>query len=140
LDFEFSVSFFYLAYFSRIMLINAGTYFAYCKSFGNFWSEIFYGVERWMMSMSFSQQYQSIFDRYDMTRTCAQKADMRQLNLPHGTKTKKWKTEKLKVKNGYAQKYQQTVQGIREVSPEKEKKLQWEEFAQKEGFKLEMKE
>ena len=93
-----------------------------------------------MMSMSFSQQYQSIFDRYDMTRTCAQKADMRQLNLPHGTKTKKWKTEKLKVKNGYAQKYQPTVQGIREVSPEKEKKLQWEEFAQKEGFKLEMKE
>jgi len=43
------------------------------------------------------------YSAYDMTwdavLTCDQKADMRQLNLPHRTKTKKWKTEKLKVKN-----------------------------------------
>jgi len=36
------------------------------------------------------------------------KADTSQLNLPHGTDNKKWKTEKLKSKKktGYAQKYQ----------------------------------
>jgi len=40
-----------------------------------------------------------------------------QLNLPHGTKLKKWKREKLKSKKPrYAQKYRQTVRGIRGVS------------------------
>jgi len=41
-----------------------------------------------------------IMIRYDM-RCCFNvrwKADISQLNLPHGTKTKKWKTEKLKSK------------------------------------------
>jgi len=44
--------------------------------------------------------------RYD-TGCCfnvRSKADMSQLNLPHGTDNKKCKTEKLKSKNGYAQK------------------------------------
>ena len=42
--------------------------------------------------------------------------------LPHGTKNKKWKREKkLKSKNGYAQKYRETVRGIRGVSPGEEK-------------------
>jgi len=45
------------------------------------------------------------------------KAD--RLNLPHETKNKKeQKKEKLKCKNGYAQKYQQTVWGIHGVSPD----------------------
>jgi len=45
------------------------------------------------------------------------KAD--RLNLPHETKNKKKrKKEKLKCKNGYAQKYQQTVWGIHGVSPD----------------------
>ena len=35
--------------------------------------------------------------------------------------TKKWKKVKLKSKNGYAQKYQQTVWGIHGVGPEEEK-------------------
>jgi len=50
-------------------------------------------------------------------------------------KTKKWKTEKQKkVKNGYAQKYRQTVQGIRGVSPEEEKEDYGGEDLQKGGF------
>ena len=36
-------------------------------------------------------------------------------------RVKSGKTEKLKSKNGYAQKYRQTVRGIRGVSPEEEK-------------------
>ena len=38
--------------------------------------------------------------RYDMRCyfNVRSKADMSQLNLPHGTNTKKWKTEKLKIK------------------------------------------
>jgi len=36
--------------------------------------------------------------------------------------TKKWKQIKLQRENGYAQKYWQTVWGIRGVSPEEEKK------------------
>jgi len=48
---------------------------------------------------------------------------MNELNIPHATKNqKKWKTEKLKSKNGYAQKYRQTVRGIRGVSREEERK------------------
>ena len=38
------------------------------------------------------------------------KADISQLSLPHRTETKKWKKEKLKCKNGYAQKYRSAVQ------------------------------
>ena len=45
------------------------------------------------------------------------KADISQLNLQRGPKTKK---RKLKSKHGYAQRYQKTVQGIRRVSPERE--------------------
>jgi len=39
--------------------------------------------------------------------------------------TKKWRTEKLKNKKGYAQKYRQTVHGIRGVSLEEDKKLSY---------------
>ena len=42
------------------------------------------------------------------------KVDMSQLYLPHGNR-------QLKSENGYAQKYRQTVRGIRGVSPEEEK-------------------
>jgi len=41
---------------------------------------------------------------------------------------------KKKVKNGYAQKYRQTVQGIRGVSPEEEKEDYGGEDLQKGGF------
>ena len=67
------------------------------------------------------------------------KADMSQLNLPHGTKkctnrkTKKVKTDMLRssVK----------IWGIHVVTPEEEKeRLQWEGCAKKEGFKPGMKE
>jgi len=51
---------------------------------------------------------------------------MSQLNLPHGTNNYKVGKTK-KTKNGYAQKYRQTVWGIRGVSPKKEKKatVEW---------------
>jgi len=48
------------------------------------------------------------------------KAEVSQLSLLHRT-TEKWKTEKPQLKNGYAQKYRQTVRGIRGVSPGEEK-------------------
>jgi len=37
------------------------------------------------------------------------------------TTSKKRKTEKLKSKNGYAQKYRETIRGIHGVDPEEEK-------------------
>ena len=42
--------------------------------------------------------------RYEMLFNVRSKADLSQLNLPHGNDNKKCKTEKLKSKNGYAQK------------------------------------
>jgi len=48
------------------------------------------------------------------------KADMSQLNLPHEPTIETCKTEKVKSKNGYAQK--KTVWGIHVISPEEERK------------------
>jgi len=61
--------------------------------------------------------------RYDIL-TSAQKLTRVSLIYLMKPTTKKWKTEtKLKSKKyGYAQKYRQTVQEIRGVSPEEEKK------------------
>jgi len=55
---------------------------------------------------------------------------------------KKWKNREknYKVKNGYAQKYRQTVRGIRGVSPEENKKATGKGFAERGGFKPGMKE
>ena len=44
------------------------------------------------------------------------KDDIGRLNLPHRPKTKKWEKVELKSKNWCAQKYRQTVRGIRGVS------------------------
>ena len=45
---------------------------------------------------------------------------MSQINLQHGTTTISGETGRLESKNGYAQKYRQTVRGIRGVSPGEE--------------------
>ena len=48
------------------------------------------------------------------------KAYMSQINLQHGTTTISGEKIRLESKNGYAQKYRQTVRGIRGVSPGEE--------------------
>ena len=55
-------------------------------------------------------------------------------------KSGKTERENYKVKNGYAQKYRQTVRGIRGVSPEENKKATGKGFAERGGFKPGMKE
>jgi len=63
--------------------------------------------------------------RYDTRRyfNVRSKADTSQIDLPHVTNNKKVDNKKkLKSKHGYAQKYRQTVRGIREVSPKKKRK------------------
>ena len=45
---------------------------------------------------------------------------MSQINLQHGTTTNSGETGRLESKNGYAQKYRQTVRGIRGVIPGEE--------------------
>jgi len=61
-----------------------------------------------------------------------------QLNLPHGTKLKNWKSEKLRSKKRLCSEVSVNSPGIRGVSPEEEKeRLRWEGFAEKEGFSLE---
>ena len=57
----------------------------------------------------------------DAILTCAQK--LTQVSLMYHTepKAKQWKKEKLKSKNGEAQKYRYTVRRISGVNPEEEK-------------------
>ena len=57
---------------------------------------------------------------YEIYFNVHSKADMSQLNLPHGTNNLKVENRK-KSKKGYPYKYRQTVRVIRGVSP-KEKK------------------
>ena len=57
----------------------------------------------------------------DVILTCYRKPTRVRFIYSRKTTTKKWRTGRLKSKNGYAQKYRQTVQGIRRVSPEEEK-------------------
>jgi len=70
------------------------------------------------MTLTFNPE-RAMITRYD-TRchfNVRSKADMRQLNLPHGTKDYE-SEKKAKGKKGYAQKYRQTGRGICGVSPD----------------------
>ena len=64
--------------------------------------------------------------RYDM-RCCfnvCSNADINQLNLPHGTKNLKWKKEKPKSKNGYAQNIgKQSGESVESVMEKKRKAM-----------------
>jgi len=63
------------------------------------------------------------------------KADTSQLNLSHGTTTKKCKTEKLKSKKTDILRSTSKSLGNHVVSPEEEKeRLQWERLVEKEGL------
>jgi len=68
-------------------------------------------------------------------------ADINQLNLPHGTKLKKWNRKKLKSKkNGYATEV--SVNSLRNPWSQfwRKGRLRWEGFAEKECFEPGMKE
>jgi len=70
--------------------------------------------------------------RYDTTRHAILTGAQKPTRVSTEPTTKKWKNRKTeKQKNGYAQKYRQTVRRIRGVSPKEEKEGYCEKDLQK---------
>jgi len=59
---------------------------------------------------------------------------MSRLNLPQETTTKNRKTEKLKSKSRYVRSNSKSLENHVVSSEEEKERLQWEGFAEKEGF------
>ena len=86
------------------------------------------------VSQNLANCYTSNTTQHDTRRyfNVRSKADISQLNSPHGTKLKKWKREKLKSeKNGCSDVSVNSPRGIRGFSPEEKRKVTVVRFCRK---------